>query len=126
MYKFSEISLKRLSTCHADIRKVLHKAIRISNSDFMVVCGHRTEREQEEAYRKGASKLQYPDSKHNKIPSLAVDVCPWEGGLMWGEYELWCHVVGAIMEGASNLNIKLKWGGNWISFVDMPHFELGG
>ena len=27
-------------------------------------------------------------------------------------------------EVAKQLNIKIQWGGNWVSFSDKPHFEL--
>ena len=52
---------------------------------LVIVCGHRGEREQEAAYKKGASKAKYGQSAHNTLPAVAVDIAPSgpTGGIDW-------------------------------------------
>lgn len=45
--------------------------------DFSLVCGYRDRGAQDKAFREKRSKKQWPDSKHNQRPSLAVDVAPF-------------------------------------------------
>lgn len=76
----------RLATCHPlliEFVSVLMKGIddgdlaEDSIRDLTVLCGYRGKDEQEKAYREKASKLQWPKSKHNVTPSLAVDIAPY-------------------------------------------------
>lgn len=120
MPSFSKLSLERLSTCHKDLQRVAHEAIKVY--DFTVLCGHRTKDEQELAFRKGNSKLRFPASKHNVLPSLAMDLAPWP--LNWADIRAFTELSDVIKNVAYNLDIPLIWGGDWASFVDMPHYEL--
>jgi uncharacterized protein YcbK (DUF882 family) len=76
-YKFSKRSLEKLDTCHPDLIKLMMAAIDNSPIDFSIICGYRNKEAQNTAYRSGNSKVQYPFSKHNKMPSLAVDIQPY-------------------------------------------------
>ena len=127
-YKLSDLSIGRLDTCSDGIQRVIKRAIEITNHDFMVVCGGRGEEDQNKAYKEKKSKKKWPNGKHNKIPSMAVDVCPCKGKqLLWEDYQAWCYVIGAIMQAANELDIKVKWGGNWKTYRgDFPHFEGEG
>jgi hypothetical protein len=53
------------------------RTLDVSPIDFKILCGHREEKEQNEAFNKGNSKLKWPQSKHNSLPSLAVDIAPF-------------------------------------------------
>lgn len=117
---FSARSKANLDTCHHDLKRVLEAAIK--RTDFTVICGHRTRANQEIAFREGRSKLRYPDSKHNKIPSRAVDVAPCP--LDWDDIQSFRDMAKVILEVAKELGVELVWGGNWPTFQDMPHFEL--
>lgn len=92
MPQFGDRSKRELATCHPHLRLVLDEAI--ERVDFTVLEGYRGEEKQNEAYRKGASTLRYPESKHNNVAteddvsagfaptagaplSLAVDIAPW-------------------------------------------------
>ena len=77
MPQFSVRSKKRLKQCDPRLQKILNHAIK--EVDFTILCGHRNEEDQNEAYRTGKSTKRWPQSKHNKKPSLAVDVAPWFG-----------------------------------------------
>lgn len=71
MPALSKSSLEKLATCDKRLQKlVLEVAKKI---DCSVICGHRNEVDQTEAYRSGHSKVKFPNSKHNSYPSKAVD-----------------------------------------------------
>ena len=76
MPAFSKTSMARLETCADAIQDILMEAIKIK--DFSVICGHRDEKDQNEAYLNNFSKLKFPQSKHNKLPSIAVDIWPYD------------------------------------------------
>jgi peptidoglycan LD-endopeptidase CwlK len=106
---------------------VLKRAI--TRYDFTVLCGHRTKEEQNDAFERGASKLRWPQSKHNKTPSLAVDIAPFP--IDWGDLQRFRELAAIILDEAAKLNIKLRWGGDFNmngkpddKFIDMPHFEI--
>lgn len=128
MNKFSQKSLERLNTCHPDLQKVFNKVI--ENYDCTIICGHRGKDEQDEAVRLGNSKLEWPNSKHNQLLSLAVDVAPYP--LDWNDTSRFYHFAGYVLAVANLMGVKLRWGGDWNGdlkfrdekFKDLPHFEL--
>ena len=120
MPKFSEVSQSKLATCDRQIHHVLHAAIGFT--DFSVLCGHRGKVSQNEAYANNKSQLQWPDSKHNKKPSLAVDIAPYP--IDWEDIERFCFLAGVILTVAKLFDVPLKWGGDWKTFKDHGHFEL--
>jgi len=128
LYKFSERSLARLDECDPRLQRILKEAIR--HVDFSILEGHRDERRQNRMYDEGRSKLRWPDSKHNKTPSLAVDLAPHP--LDWGNLARFAHLAGMCRGIASQMGIKLRWGGDWDRdgelsdnrFNDLPHLEL--
>ena len=135
MPTFSKTSLDRLSTCHEDL--IIFCTELIKHYDFVVVCGHRGEEEQNEAYAKGNSKLKFPNSKHNTYPSKAVDLAPWEGKIDWGKSQMYFFAgfalgVAEILYKNGVIKHKIKSGADWdydqdiddTSFVDLPHFEI--
>jgi len=62
MPKFSKASMDRLKTCDIKLQVIALEAIK--EFDFTVVCGYRGEKDQNEAFARGASKLKWPDSKY--------------------------------------------------------------
>lgn len=125
-YKLSAISMKRLDTCHPDIQIVVLKAIEISPIDFGVACGERNKKDQNKAFDEKKSRIKWPNGKHNKSPSLAVDLYAYvDSQASWNESHL-SMLAGVILSVANNLGINLKWGGHWKKFIDMPHYEIGG
>ena len=100
--------------------EIINKSIDLV--DFEVICGHRNEKDQNQAYEDGKSKLKYPNSKHNIIPSLAVDLAPRP--IDWSNKEAFCHLAGIITATAHSLGYTVKWGGDWHTFKDYPHFEI--
>lgn len=132
MYKFSETSLKKLETCHPDLQKLMKSALSNSIIDFGISVGERNQKEQDEAYRTGKSKLPYPKSKHNSNPSMAVDIFAFVNGKVTWELKYYYFIAGVVFTEAKRLGIKIRWGGNFNSnsdfsddaFIDAVHFEL--
>ena len=92
--------------------------------DVLIYQTYRGEKEQNEAYSKGKSRLKYPNSKHNvmvdgKPAARAFDAVPTKGNtLLWNDAAKYAKM-GEIAEG-----LGLEWGGTWKSFIDKPHFQL--
>lgn len=124
MPKFSKRSLNELKQVHPDLVGVMHAAIKDTPVDFVVICGHRGEKAQNEAFRTGNSKLKFPRSRHNSLPAEAVDVVPYVNGKISWDADYYKPLALHILHTAETLGVPLTWGGNFKKFVDMPHFEL--
>ena len=120
MPTFSKTSLERLATCHENLQRIAHQAIK--HQDFTVLCGYRGIDEQNRAFKEGKSKLQWPFSKHNTYPSTAFDLAPWP--LDWNDLRQFLRLSGTIKRAALELNIPIVWGGDWKTFKDYPHYQL--
>jgi peptidoglycan L-alanyl-D-glutamate endopeptidase CwlK len=117
---FGTRSLKCLNTVHDDIDKVLREAIK--HYDFSIIEGFRSKEKQEEYYNSGASKLQFPDSKHNTLPSKAVDIVPYP--IDWENLNRFHMLARVIKEASKNVEVEnLHWGYDLWKW-DMPHWEL--
>ena len=119
MPKFGKRSLERLATCHPDLQIIAHELIK--RMDVTVLCGYRGEEEQNEAFRRGASQLQYPESKHNQVPSRAIDLAPYP--ISWSDIPRFEKMLVFIKDIALEKDIKLRFGADF-SFKDYPHIEL--
>lgn len=115
MPKFSQRSLKNIAQCHPDIQRIAHELIK--EMDVVVICGYRGEKEQNAAFARGTSKLRFPKSKHNKTPSLAMDVCPYP--IDWEARAKFLEMRERMRKIADRLGIKVR----FISW-DLPHIEL--
>jgi len=128
MPKFGKRSLERLETCCVELQNILHEVIKIY--DISVLEGFRSEERQNQLFDEGKSKLRFPDGKHNKNPSDAVDVVPYP--VDWNDDARFFFLAGLMFAEAERQGVKLRWGGNWRmdydfannSFKDLPHFEV--
>jgi peptidoglycan LD-endopeptidase CwlK len=127
-FVFSRRSKKNLETCEIPLQTLATKALATSPIDFTIICGYRDKKGQEEAFASGASKLKFPNSKHNKWPALAFDAVPYP--LDWHDIksfqELGDHIIETwgSMTDEEKMGFDLSWGGTWKSFKDYPHYEL--
>lgn len=136
MKRFSESSKAKLATCHRDLQTLFNHVI--LEYDCTVVCGHRSQADQDKAFNEGKSKLRFPNSKHNYTPSLAVDVAPYEKhGVDWGKLQS-AHFAGYVKGIADQLfrigsiTHHIRFGIDWDSdddvddtkFWDACHFEI--
>lgn len=133
MAKFSRRSKAELSTCVQDLQNLFNEVIK--RYDCKVLCGTRGEEEQNKAYREGRSTKEYPNSKHNSYPSMAVDVAPYfvkRPHVRWDDMEKFYHFAGYVQAVADQLGIKIRSGLNWDmddelhdqTLFDGPHFEI--
>ena len=107
MPTFSKSSLEKLSTCDERLQRVFNEVIK--HYDCTVICGHRGEKEQNEAFIKGFSKLRFPDSKHNSMPSKAIDVVPFPF-TNWNHKLKFVHFAGYVLATAHHLGINIRCG----------------
>ena len=132
MYKFSQKSKTNLATCHPLLQLIFNEVI--NHVDCTVLEGHRGEKEQNEAFNKGFSKVRFPNSKHNTYPSMAADVVPYP--IDWKDTQRFILFIGIVL-GISKMllngtNYELISGIDWDndlnikehSLLDYPHFEL--
>lgn len=126
MPKFSRASAQRLATCHKDLRVVCEQLIK--TFDFSVTCGHRGKADQDAAYKAGNSKVRFPNSAHNKLPSMAVDIVPypvdWNDIGRFKEMAAAFFAVANLLKERGEITHEFEWGGNWRTLKDYPHFEV--
>tara|TARA_R100000278_G_scaffold54211_2_gene45208 strand:- start:978 stop:1436 length:459 start_codon:yes stop_codon:yes gene_type:complete len=148
-FKLSQRSLGRLDGVKNELHSVVTTAIGLTNVDFGVTCGLRTEKEQEDLVARGASKTM--KSKH--LTGDAVDVVAYIGGsrISW-ELNLYDDIADAFKEASVREGVGIRWGASWHipdlrdwegtaeeammayidlrrsqgrrPFIDAPHFEL--
>lgn len=126
MYKLSNSSLMKLSTCDTRLQELFQEAIKYSPIDFGITEGHRGIEDQKKYYKEGKSKIDGVNQKgkHNSFPSLAVDIaCYIDGKITWDK-EYYYAVYGVVETIARQMSIPIRWGGNFKSFFDGCHFEL--
>jgi peptidoglycan L-alanyl-D-glutamate endopeptidase CwlK len=125
---WSERSKVNMKGIHPDLRKVLDRALEITEVDFVIVEGRRSVDRQKELVRIGASQTM--NSRH--LTGHAVDFYAWvdinkDGKVEFEEmasYPLMKKVAEAIKYAASELKVEIDWGGDWKKFKDYPHIEL--
>lgn len=120
MFKLSKKSIDRLSGVHPDLVAVVKRAIEITEVDFAVLEGVRSVARQEALMRAGASQTM----KSRHITGHAVDLGAYVGGSVRWDWPLYHKIAAAMKAAASELGVKITWGGDWQSFPDGPHFEL--
>jgi peptidoglycan L-alanyl-D-glutamate endopeptidase CwlK len=128
MPSFSKRSSNNLDSCDWDLQRLFRRVVK--KFDCTVIVGHRTEEAQDEAFRTGHSKKEWPDSKHNTHPSIAVDVAPYP--IDWNDRERFSLFAGYVLGVASEMGINIRWGGDWDrdtqvkdnTFDDLVHFEI--
>ena len=125
---FGKSSKKHLLTCDNELQIVFNEVIK--HVDCSVLEGHREKDRQNKLYEEGKTKVKYPNGRHNRQPSSAVDVTPYP--VDWNDRERQTLFAGFVIGVASQMGINLRWGGDWDQdfqvvdnrFDDFPHFEL--
>lgn len=146
-YKLGNKSKSELNGVHADLVRVVERAIVLTVQDFAVHDGIRTLAEQQKLVASGAS--QTLDSRH--ITGHAVDLVPVINGKLRWEWPPIYQIADAVRLAARELGVPIRWGGCWDvlltdsddspedlvqdytarrrqagkkAFIDGPHFEL--
>lgn len=130
-YRLSKRSLARLGQVHPLLSAVPVLAITLTDVDFGISEGLRTKTRQAELMQLGATKTM--NSLHLRQPSgfaHAFDAIAYIKGRITWEPEAYIPIGEAMKRAAAELNVDLEWGalvkygGDWSTFNDMPHFQL--
>jgi peptidoglycan LD-endopeptidase CwlK len=118
MAKFSKRSLDNLNTC--DERLVELFSAVVKKMDCTILEGHRSPERQAQLFSEGKTKTL--SSKHNKVPSMAVDVMPYP--IHWDDLIKQRKFALLVYQTAMDMGTRVKWGGSFTTFYDGPHWEL--
>ena len=119
-FKLSQRSIDRMKGVDERLVNVVKRAIEISEVDFIVTEGLRTKERQAELLKAGATRTM--NSKH--IVGKAVDLAAVVDGQVRWDWPLYSKLAAAMKRAAEILNVKIEWGGDWVTFKDGPHFQL--
>ena len=121
-------SLTALGTAHPDLQRLIKLvsqyvdagALRYAGiTDITVLCGYRDKAGQDKAVKDKASKVSWPNSKHTRMPSDAVDVAVYPVNYKDKGYAAKMAALHAFICGvAARLGIDL-FNIDW----DMPHIQ---
>lgn len=128
MNLYSNNSQRHLNTCCEELQQIFAAVLQIY--DCTIIEGHRTKEIQDEYFRTKKSKVEYPDSQHNALPSNGVDVAPYP--ILWNDRERFVHFAGIVKGVAAEKGYTIRWGGDWDNdndlkdqtFMDLVHFEI--
>lgn len=149
MPSYGKTSRNRLNSCNYHIQEVYEEAInRLPHTDHMtkitiydigIIEGHRGEERQNYLESIGKSQACWPDSKHNKFPSDAIDGGAYHlelpGKYDWGnknEHEAFARfIIGIAEEKGYHFRSGVDWDEDGVrvdkdpneTFFDGPHIE---
>ena len=126
MYRFGKRSRERLKGVKPELINVLNQLIKIM--DVTIIEGVRSKERQAKLLKQGATKVKY--SKH--MEGKAVDLAPYP--IDWDNRDGFHYMGGMIRGIAKQLNVPVRWGGDWDSdgdikdngFDDLVHIEIKG
>lgn len=154
-FTFGAKSRSELVGVHPDMVRFAELTLKYSSQDFGIHDGLRTKPEQAEYVRTGVSQTM--DGKHLKQKDgwgHAIDAVPFINGKLRWEWPPIYVIAAAAKRAATELGLRVKWGGAWIElsqikgdtpadmekavnaygaarrragkkvFTDGPHFEL--
>jgi peptidoglycan L-alanyl-D-glutamate endopeptidase CwlK len=119
-YSFGAKSLSKMTGLHPDLKKVLHRAIQLTEVDFSIIEGLRTLERQKQLVASGASKTL--NSRH--LDGHAVDIAPYMNGEIRWDWPLYNKLAKAMKAAAKEVGVPIEWGGDWLRFKDGPHWQL--
>lgn len=119
---FSLSERSKINLQGVDIRlvRIVEQAIKETKVDFTVTEGLRTPERQKQLVNDGFS--QTLKSKH--LTGHAVDLVAIVNGKVSWDKEHYPEIARAMKKAADEQQVKIRWGGDFKSFFDGPHFEL--
>lgn len=125
-FTLSDRSLGRLKGVHPGLVEVVKRAIQLTSTDFTVVEGVRSLERQKHNVAKGVSQTM--KSRHliqDDGYGHAVDLAPLAGKeIPWNDFSKFKEVSEAMKKAASELGVRITWGGDWKTLVDGPHYQI--
>ena len=119
-FTFSKRSLRNLRGVHPDLVRVVHRALELTPTDFLITEGVRTLERQLQLVASGASRTK--NSRH--LTGHAVDFAPIVAGKVRWDWPLFPPIAKAFKAAAAEKGVAIVWGGDWPRFRDGPHIEL--
>jgi peptidoglycan L-alanyl-D-glutamate endopeptidase CwlK len=119
-FSLSQRSENSLKGVDPKLVAVVRKAITITPIDFVVIEGLRSVERQKELVAKGASHTM----KSNHLIGRAVDVAALVDGKITWDAQYYHKIAAAFKQAAKELDVPIRWGGDFKGFFDSPHFEL--
>lgn len=119
-FRWSLKSKVEMKDIHPDLRKVVDLALELSPWDFRITDGKRTRAEQRQHVLNGASRTM--NSRH--LYGYAIDFVAIVNGKAVYKLPYMRAIATAFKKASLQLDIPIKWGGDWVSFKDTPHIEL--
>jgi peptidoglycan L-alanyl-D-glutamate endopeptidase CwlK len=114
-------SLECFMTLHPMMQQLMDAVL--IQTDIKIQYGLRDQKQQDSFYKKGTSRLKYPNSKHNKtddphmkdkryLLSDAVDITPYPKEYQATAQDL-IDLSKIVFAEATRLGIKIRWGGDF-------------
>ena len=119
-FKLSQQSLDKMKGVDDNLIKVVKRAIELTKVDFKVLEGVRTLERQKDLVAQHKSQTL----KSNHLIGRAVDLGAMHGPDVSWEKPLYFELATAMKQASKELNIPIRWGGDFKTFFDGPHFEL--
>lgn len=127
-FRYSKRSLGNLHSADKKLQNLFY--VVINRVDCTIIESYRNKTNQDKYFLDGKSKVKWPLSRHNSFPSKAIDVAPYP--IEWHNTERFHNFAKIVIEEAKNLDINIRWGGDWNgngdttdqTFNDLCHWEL--
>jgi len=119
-FSLSERSKINLEGVDIRLVRIVEQAIKETAIDFTVTEGLRTPERQQQLVNDGYSQTM--KSKH--LTGHAVDLVAIVNGKVSWDKEHYPEIARAMKKAASDQQVKIRWGGDFKSFFDGPHWEL--
>lgn len=129
-FAFGKTSTAKLNEINPVLKDLAIKALSKSTVDFGIPStgGKRTAEEQKVLFDKGFSQKDGTIKKSYHQSGNAVDLVPYiDGGFTWANKQAFNEIHKAVTEAWAEMGVKdwtLVWGGDWKTFVDLPHYQL--
>jgi len=108
---------EKLIHAHPTIREWFHQ-VKDAYQTIHTSCVYRDEVAQMEAFQEGRSHVKWPNSKHNQMPSLAIDLFEiTPDGVAKFDPVMMTKING-------HFGAALRWGGDFEKLKDFVHFEI--
>ena len=119
-FALSKKSKEKLEGIDMRLVRLVEQAITETEIDFTVLEGLRTPERQQQLVNDGFSQTM--KSKH--LTGHAVDLGAIVDGKLSWDKKHYPAIAVAMKRAAADQNVKIRWGGDFKSFFDGPHFEL--
>ena len=125
--QMNQRTISNLKGVHPSLVKLITEAFKTTPIKFSVICGVRSAKDQAIAFKTGKSKcdgikIKSPHQVKADGYGHAVDAYPIP--IDYKDTKRFKILAEHIKSTAKKLGIKIRWGGEFKTLVDLPHYEL--